>query len=166
MQELQLSPWKLLPVATEHIVRYIEEKKFSATLALPCHLWERCVWLKSWGSCCSESLLWVLGSQGSIVPMKERSSWADDTVYWNCSDVCASVLCLCFLAKIGYRPSVMSHWFFSEMWNLFSLAPSCVLMILNEQNTCKNRIISSYSWKNIGSSKSADFSFLWNLLTE
>lgn len=80
---------------------------------------------------------------------RERSCWADDTVKWNSSDFCASVFCVCFLSKIGYHPSVMSHWFFSEMWNLFYLAP-CVPMKLNEQNACRNRIICYYSWKNIG----------------
>lgn len=71
----------------------------------------------------------------------EHSCCAGDSVYWNCSDFCASVVSLCFLAKIGYCPSVMSHWFFSEMENLLNPALSCVPVELNEQKTCRNRTI-------------------------
>lgn len=110
------------------------------------------VWVVCMAGELEELLQWV----NAVSPWKprldsfserERSCWADDTVYWNSSDFCASVFRPCFLAKIGYRPSVMSHWFFSEILNLFNLAPSCVP---NEQNACRNKMICYYSWKNIG----------------
>lgn len=51
---------------------------------------------------------WVLGSQGSIVPMKEHSSWADDTVYWNSSDFFGPLSCAC--ASLPKLDTVLLSW--------------------------------------------------------
>lgn len=68
-----------------------------AILASPCKSSVWCVWLESWRTFGSEFPLWVLGSQGSIVPVKENvhaepmiQSTGTPVIFVPLSSACAS----------------------------------------------------------------------------
>lgn len=94
---------------------------------------------------CSELPLWLRGKPRlDSSSERERSRWADDTVYWNSSDFCAPVFCRCFLRQ-NWIPS-----FCHESLILFrDVKPAPSRNRINK-NACRNKITCYCSGKSVG----------------